>query len=60
MTLAEIKELLLWSTCINYAILFTWFGVFIFFREQLYRFHVCFFTLSDETFDAIHYSGMAV
>jgi len=60
MTLAEIKEILLWCTCINYAILFVWFGVFILAHDWLYRLHTCFFLLSDEAFDAVHYGGMAV
>jgi len=60
MTLSEIKEILLWCTCINYAILFVWFGIFIVAHDWLYRLHACFFMLSDETFDAVHYGGMAV
>ncbi len=60
MTTTEIKELLLWSLAINYGILVIWFGVFLVAHNALYRLHVRWFKLSVETFDAIHYAGMAI
>ena len=60
MTPFEIKQILLWSTCINYAILFTWFFVFMVARNTLYFFHARFFRLTVDTFDAIHYAGMGI
>ena len=59
MTAAEIKEILLWSVGINYGILVIWFGVFCLAHGPLYRLHSRWFKLSVETFDAIHYAGMA-
>lgn len=60
MTMNEIKEVLVWCVGINYAILFVWFGIFIFFHDSFYRIHTRWFKLSVETFDALNYAGMAV
>ena len=59
MHMNEIKDALLWCVVINYGILFVWFGVFVFAYDWLYRMHTRWFKLSVETFDAIHYAGMA-
>lgn len=56
----EFKEILLWCLGLNYAILIIWFGVFIFAHDWIYRMHSRWFKLSIETFDAIHYAGLAV
>jgi len=55
----EIKNVLLWCTGLNYAILFIWFGVFVFAHDWMYGLHGRWFKLSIETFDAIHYAGLA-
>jgi len=55
-----IKELLLYSLAFNYASLIIWFGVFSLAHDSLYRLHSRWFSLSVETFDAIHYVGMAL
>ena len=60
MTMNEFKEILLWCLGLNYAILIIWFGVFIFAHDWIYRMHSRWFKLSIETFDAIHYAGLAV
>jgi len=60
MAINTIKDALLWCVGINYAVLFIWFGVFVFARKWLYGMHVRWFKLSVETFDTIHYVGMAV
>jgi hypothetical protein len=59
MHINEIKDALLWCVVINYGILFVWFGVFVFAYDWLNRMHTRWFKLSVETFDAIHYAGMA-
>lgn len=56
----EIKQFLLWSLGFNYAILLIWFGIFCLWHDQLYLLHTRWFKLSVDTFDAIHYSGMAI
>lgn len=55
-----IKELLLYSLAFNYAILLIWFGAFSLARGWMYRLHSRWFNLSAQTFDALHYAGMAV
>jgi len=45
---------------INMGILSLWGVMFIFARDWMYGMHTRWFKLSDEKFDAIHYSGMAI
>ena len=59
MTTTSITEFLLRCVGINYGFLFLWFGVFVLAHEWMYRLHSRWFRLSVETFDAIHYAGMA-
>jgi hypothetical protein len=60
MSLELARQVLLWSTLINYGILLVWFGVFAFMHDWMQRVHGRWFCLSNEQFDAIHYAGMAV
>jgi len=60
MTTTEFKTLLLWSLAINYGLLLIWFSAFVFAHETLYDLHRRWFRLSIESFDAIHYGGMAL
>lgn len=60
MTINEFKEILLWCLGLNYAILFIWFGVFVFAHDWLYRMHTRWYKLSVETFDAANYIGIAI
>ena len=60
MTTNDIKHVLLWCVGLNYAILLIWSGVFIFAHDWMYRMHTRWFKLSVETFDAMHYAGLAV
>ncbi len=55
-----IKALLLYSIAFNYVMLLIWFVVFSFAHDWLYRLHSRWFRISVESFDAIHYAGMAV
>ena len=59
MTIEVIRDVLAWSTVINYALLMVWFLFFCLAHEWVYRFHGKWFKLSVETFDAIHYASMA-
>lgn len=59
MTIDILRELLLWSTVINYGLLLWWFLAFLLAHDWMYRFHGRWFRLSVERFDAIHYAGMA-
>jgi len=53
-------HILIFCTVINYAILFVWFGVFVFAHDWLYRMHSRWFKIPVETFDSIHYAGIAI
>ena len=59
MTIEMVRGVLAWSAVINYALLLLWFGVFWLAHDRLYRLHGKWFALPAETFDAIHYAGMA-
>lgn len=60
MTVDAIKLVFLWCVAINYAILMIWFVAFVFAHDWMYGMHLRWFSLSVETFDAIHYGGLAV
>ena len=59
MTIESVRATLGWCTLINMALLLWWFVFFWLAHDWLYRFHGRFFQLSLETFDSIHYLGMA-
>ena len=50
---------LLITLAVNYAILLTWFIAFVFAHDFMRKLHGRWFNLSDATFDAVHYGGMA-
>lgn len=60
MPLEELKTFLLYCILINYAILLAWFAAFTLAHDFVYRLHRRWFALPVETFDALHYGGMAV
>jgi len=60
MTVNEIKCVLIWCVVLNYVVLFVWFGAFILVHDRMYKMHLRWFSLSVETFDTIHYAGLAV
>ncbi len=60
MTLEIIRGALAWSIIINYGIILVWFMVFTLAHDWLYRFHGKWFSLSVNSFDALHYGAMAI
>jgi len=54
-----LAHFLLWSLAVNYAILLTWFIVFVAAHNWLRALHGRWFRLSEPAFDALHYGGMA-
>ncbi len=60
MDLSTLRDVLLWSLVVNYAILLVWFLVFSRAHDAVYRLHSRWFRLSRESFDALNYGGMAV
>ncbi len=59
MVLIALKEFLLWCLIVDYSVLLLWFLLFTVARGWMYRLHGRWFKLSDDTFDLVHYSGMA-
>ena len=59
MTVEIIRSTLAWCTVINWGLLLWWLLFFTLAHNWTYRFHSKWFNLSVETFDAIHYAGMA-
>lgn len=55
-----LRHFLLWSLVVNYAVLIAWFLAFVLARGWMRRLHGRWFHLTESTFDAIHYGGMAV
>jgi hypothetical protein len=60
MTTNEMKDVLLVCVIINYALLLIWFAAFVFAHDWMYRLHGRWFRFPVETFDAIHYTGLAI
>jgi hypothetical protein len=60
MTLEIIRDALGWCIIINWILLAWWLLFFILAHDWMYRIHAKWFNLSVETFDAIHYGGMAI
>lgn len=55
----DLCQFLVWSLALNYGVLLLWFFMFAFARDWMHKVHVRWFRLSDSTFDAVHYGGMA-
>ena len=60
MTVTTLRDVLIWSLVFNYVILLVWFTALTLAHDWVYRLHTRWFQLSRESFDAIHYGGMAV
>jgi hypothetical protein len=60
MNISDTHDFLLYSLIINYVILLLWFGVFVLAHDWIYRLHTRWFNISMQTFDTIHYAGLAI
>ena len=49
-----------WCAVINLGLLLWWFLCLLFFRDWVFSLHTRWFNLSQERFDVIHYSGIAL
>jgi len=58
--MTTVRDVLIWSLVFNYVILTVWFIALTVAHDAVYRLHTRWFALSRESFDAIHYGGMAV
>jgi len=59
MTIEMMRAVLGWCSIINMGLLLWWFLILMFAHDWVYRFHSKWFKLSPETFDTIHYTGIA-
>lgn len=59
MTIQVLREFFLWCLVINVGLLLWWFLFMTLAHDWVYRMHTKWFKLSMETFDTIHYAGMA-
>ncbi|MBN2211033.1 MAG: hypothetical protein JW709_06515 [Sedimentisphaerales bacterium] len=59
MTYEITRDALMWSLVLNVAFIMIWFAMFSLARDWIYRMHSKWFKISEERFDAIHYTGMA-
>lgn len=59
MTIDVVRSALLWCFIINTGILMVWFAMFALAGGWVHRMHGKWFKMSEETFHAIHYGGMA-
>jgi hypothetical protein len=60
MSIAVVRNTLLWCTIMNYVLLVAWFLMYVFPHEWLYRIWRKWFRLSTEQFDALNFAGMSV
>jgi len=60
MNIELIRNFLGWCTVINYAVLMVWFLSYLFAHEWMRQIHGRWFRMTNEHFDMIHYSGMAL
>ena len=54
------RQFLLYALFVNYSILIFCFLIIVFAHDWVKQLHGKWFQLSDSTFDAIHYAGMAL
>ncbi|HUF63783.1 MAG TPA: hypothetical protein VMN36_17025 [Verrucomicrobiales bacterium] len=59
MTIELIQSILGWCAVINIAVLGLWALFFMLAHDFMYRLHSKLFTFSVETFDVLHYAGIA-
>lgn len=59
MTIEMLREILGWCIVINTGLLLWWFMFLVFAHDLVYRLHSKWFEIPVETFNTIHYSGLA-
>lgn len=59
MSVDLLRAVLGWSAIFNLALVTVWFALFRGLHDRMYAIHSRWFHLSEETFDSIHYAGMA-
>ena len=59
MTIATLREVLLWCAVTNYGVLLWWVLLFTLAHDWVSRLHSRWFCLPPNRFDAIHHAGIA-
>ncbi len=59
MTVEVLQSFFGWCALINVGLLTFWFLFFWLGHDLMYRFHGRLFSMSPQTFDSIHYAGLA-
>ena len=59
MTLETLRAFLGWTAILNIIFVTVWFCIFTFAHDWLQSLHGRWFDIPRQTFDAIHYAGMA-
>jgi len=59
MSVELLRTVLGWAAMLNLLFVTLWFTLFLTLHNRMYAWHRRWFRLSEETFDAIHYAGMA-
>jgi len=59
MTIEMMRAVLGWCSVINMGLLLWWFFAIVVLHDWVYRIHTKWFKLSVESFDTIHYAGIA-
>ena len=59
MSIELLRSVLGWCAILNLLLVTVWFALFLTLHDRMYAWHTRWFRLSVETFDAIHYAGMA-
>jgi len=59
MTIEIVRKVLAWCAVMNIGLLVWWFIFIALAHDWTYRLHSKWFKISVETFDSIHYAGMA-
>ena len=60
MSIAVVRSFFLWCAVINYFALLVWFLLLVFPHQWLYRLWGKWFPLTDEQFDLVNFSGIAL
>lgn len=60
MTMELVRDTLGWCALINIGFLLFWWIMFMLARDFIFRMHSKWFKMSEESFNKIHYVGMAI
>lgn len=59
MTIVTLRDFFFWCSVINMGLILWWFLIIALAHDWVYKLHGKWFKISEESFDRIHYSGIA-